>query len=197
MKSICVFCGSSLGFKPSYRQAAIELGHLFATRKTELIYGGANVGLMKVLADSVLENGGKVIGVMPHQMIHNEIAHNGIHKMHAVSTMAERKLMMVTLSDAFIALPGGYGTLDEMSEILTYNQLRISDKPIGLLNVDGYYDYLLRFFDHGVSEGFIRDEHRNNLIVSENSYQLLDQLAAYSPVSTGKWIEDIKHESLK
>lgn len=195
MKRLCVFCGSSMGSKEVYRQTAEKLGEILATKHIELVYGGSNVGLMKVLAESVLKHGGKVIGVMPQHLFEKEIAHNGIHHMHVVSTMSERKDLMGSLSDAFVALPGGYGTLDELSEILTYNQLRISDKPIGLLNVSNYFNKLLDFFDHGVAEGFVRSEHRNNIIVSSDCEQMLQQLENYKPVAIGKWIEEIKLES--
>ncbi len=194
MNRICVFCGSSMGYQQVYRQAAENLGKLFAELGIGLVYGGANVGLMKVMANSTMEHGGEVIGIMPQALVDKEVAHNGIHKLHVVNSMAERKHMMLDLSDAFIALPGGFGTLDELTEILTYNQLRISDKPLGLLNIAGYFDSLLRFLDHGVGEGFIREEHRNNIIVSFDCKLLLQKLKIYEPVGVGKWIEDIKSE---
>jgi len=195
MKSICVFCGSSLGFRAVYREAAVELGKIFASRNIVLVYGGANVGVMKVLADSVLQNGGNVIGVMPQRLIDKEVAHKGLTKFHTVQTMAERKDLMVQLSDAFIAFPGGFGTLDELSEILTFNQLRISDKPIAFLNIAGYFDLLFDFIDHGVREGFIRKEHQQNLIISTDCESILAKLANFQPVSVAKWIQDIKVES--
>jgi uncharacterized protein (TIGR00730 family) len=195
MERICVFCGSSLGYQRVYRQAAENLGKLFAESRIGLVYGGANVGLMKVLANSAMEHGGEVVGVMPQSLVDKEVAHNGINKLHVVTSMAERKSMMLELADAFIALPGGFGTLDELSEILTYNQLRICDKPLGLLNIGGYFDYLLRFLDHGVAEGFIREEHRSNIIVSFDCKSLLQKLKLYEPVGMGKWIEDIKGEA--
>jgi uncharacterized protein (TIGR00730 family) len=194
MKRICVFCGSSMGYQRVYKQAAENLGKLLADNGISLVYGGANVGLMKVLAEATMKNGGEVIGVMPQILIDKEVAHNGLHQMHVVQSMAERKAMMVELSDAFVALPGGFGTLDELSEILTFNQLRISDKPLGLLNVAGYFDSLLRFLDHGVSEGFVREEHRSNIIVSFECKSLLQKLKKYEPVGMGKWIEEIKRE---
>ncbi len=197
MKRICVFCGSSMGYQRVYKQAAENLGKLLANNGIALVYGGANVGLMKVLAEATMQNGGEAIGVMPQLLIDKEVAHNGIHKLHVVQSMAERKAMMLDLSDAFIALPGGFGTLDELSEILTYNQLRISDKPMGLLNIAGYFDYLLRFLDHGVSEGFVRDEHRNNIIVSFDCKSLLQKMKAYEPVSMGKWLADIREKTIE
>lgn len=195
MQSICVFCGSSMGSKSVYRETAHELGKLLAINNIQLVYGGADVGLMKVLADAALQHGGIVTGVMPHRLIGKEIAHRGIQTLHAVDTMAQRKEMMVELSDAFIALPGGFGTLDELSEILTFNQLRITDKPLGLLNTSGYFDHLLHFFDHGVVEGFVRQEHRDNLIVSKDAQALLQQLRQWQPLATEKWIADIRSES--
>lgn len=194
MKRICVFCGSSMGYQRVYKQAAENLGSMLAQNGIGLVFGGANVGLMKILANATMQLGGEAIGVMPQLLIDKEVAHNGLKQMHVVQSMAERKAMMVELSDAFIALPGGFGTLDELSEILTFNQLRISDKPLGLLNVAGYFDALLRFLDHGVSEGFVREEHRSNIIVSFECKSLLQKLKRYEPVGMGKWIEEIKCE---
>jgi uncharacterized protein (TIGR00730 family) len=196
MQSVCVFCGSSMGNKPEYRLVAETLGSTLAAQGIRLVYGGSNVGLMRVVADAALQNGGEVVGVMPHGLISKEIVHNGISSLHSVKTMAERKAMMVDLSDAFIPLPGGWGTLDELSEILTFNQLRISDKPLGLLNTAGYFDHLLRFFDHGVTEGFVRAEHCNNLIVAHEVPEMLERLQTWQAIETGKWIADIIKESL-
>lgn len=195
MKQICVFCGSSMGNQPSYRNAAVQLGLVMAEQKMGLVYGGANVGIMKVLAETMLEKGMKVIGVMPDSLVEKEVAHRGLTELIIVSSMAARKEKMVELSDAFIAMPGGFGTLDELSEIMTYNQLRITDKPMGLLNIDGFFDALLRFYDHAVQEGFVRKEHRDNLIVSDGVTDLLARMSAYRPVGMGKWIEDIMKES--
>lgn len=195
MKKICVFCGSSTGTNPIYQEAAISIAKLFAEQQITLVYGGANVGLMKILADTLLHSGGEVIGVMPTQLLEMEIAHREINKMYEVDSMSERKLLMTELSDAFIALPGGFGTLDEISEILTLNQLRIIDKPIGLLNANNYFDALIRYFDRGVSEGFVREEHRNNIIVADEATTLLQKLQTYKPIETTKWIHDIKTES--
>lgn len=195
MKRICVFCGSSLGFPVIYREAAAELGKMLARKKIGLVYGGANVGIMKVLADTVLQFGGEVIGVMPQSLIDNEVAHKGLTEFHVVQSMAERKDLMVSYSDAFIAFPGGFGTLDELSEILTFNQLRITDKPIGFLNIAGYFDLLFGFIDHGVKEGFIREEHQQNLIVATDCESILSKLVDFVPVSVAKWLEDIKVES--
>lgn len=195
MQSICVFCGSSMGVKPEYKAGAIELGREILNRKMTLLYGGANVGLMKVLAETVLEGGGEVIGIMPRRLVEKEVAHNGLTKMHIVESMSERKTLMVEMSDAFIAMPGGFGTFDELAEVITYNQLRLTDKPIGIFNIAGYFDLLLRFFDHTAEEGFLRHEHRKNLIVDDNIHSLLEKMSNYQPVAMDKWIRDIKQES--
>lgn len=192
---ICVFCGSSMGFKNEYREAARELALFLAERKIGLVYGGANVGLMKILADTMLEKNVEVIGIMPQNLIRREVAHVALTEMIVVETMAERKEKMVELSDGFITLPGGFGTLDELSEILTFNQLRIMDKPLGILNIEGYFDHLLHFFDHASAEGFVRKEHRDNLMVSDNIAELFNKMNAYQPLEMGKWIKEIKIES--
>jgi len=195
MKQICVFCGSSMGNNLVYRHAAEILGAYLVKNNIGLVYGGAKVGIMKVLADTVLRLNGHVVGVMPKLLINKEVAHNGLTHFVVVESMAERKAQMIDLSDGFIALPGGFGTLDELSEILTYNQLHITDKPMGLLNVNGYFDRLLAFIDLGVEEGFIRQEHRSNLIVSDDMTTLFKKMEAYQPVEMAKWIQDIHQES--
>jgi uncharacterized protein (TIGR00730 family) len=195
MKTICVFCGSSVGIRPGYRQGAEELGGILLKRRIQLIYGGANVGLMKILADTVLAGGGEVIGIMPRRLVENEVAHNGLTKMHIVESMSERKTLMVELSDAFIAMPGGFGTFDELAEVITYNQLRLNDKPIGILNLENYFDRLLDFFSHTAAEGFLRHEHRNNLLVDNDPAELLRKMEEYRPLSIDKWVRDIKEES--
>jgi len=184
-----------MGRKPEYKKAAAELGRLLLERNIRLIYGGANVGLMQVLADVILKGGGEVIGIMPKLLIDKEVAHLDLTKMYVVENMSERKNLMVELSDAFIAMPGGFGTLDELAEVITYNQLRLTDKPIGILNVAGYFDPLLAFFDHIVEEGFLRHEHRQNLIVDDNIRGLMEKMLDFKPVPIEKWIEDIKKES--
>lgn len=195
MKSICVFCGSSMGARPEYRQGAVDLGKILLERKIRLIYGGANVGLMKILADTVLEGGGEAIGIMPRLLIEKEVAHLNLTEMITVGSMSERKIKMVEISDAFIVMPGGYGTLDELAEVITYNQLRLTDKPIGILNIAGYFDLLLKYFDHITVEGFLRHEHRQNLIVDANVENLIMKMNEFQPVAMDKWIEDIKKES--
>jgi uncharacterized protein (TIGR00730 family) len=196
MQSICVFCGSSMGVRPEYRLAALDLAGILIRRNIRLIYGGANVGLMKILADTVLEGGGEVIGIMPKILIEKEVAHLDLTRMYVVENMSERKSLMVELSDAFIAMPGGFGTLDELAEVITYNQLRLTDKPIGILNIAGYFDPLLTFFDHITAEGFLRPEHRQNLIVDDHPEVLIEKMSQFQPVAIDKWIRDIKEESL-
>jgi hypothetical protein len=184
-----------MGNSNVFKNTAEIVANYFADNNISLVYGGANVGIMRVLADVMLEKKKEVIGIMPKILIEKEVAHFGISEMIVVDSMAERKQKMLELSDAFIALPGGFGTLDELSEILTYNQLRISDKPMGILNVDGYFDHLLKFIDHAVAVGYVREEHRNNLIVADDIETLLSKMNKYSPLSMGKWIEDIVNES--
>jgi len=184
-----------MGIREEYRIAARSLAQYMAEQNIGLVYGGANVGLMKVLADTMLEKGVEVIGIMPRSLVRKEVAHESLSKMIVVDTMAQRKEKMVELSDGFIAIPGGFGTLDELSEILTFNQLRIMDKPLGILNISGYFDHLLEFFKHAVEEGFVRKEHSDNLIVSDNIKNLFYRMNEYKPLSMGKWIEEIKVES--
>ena len=184
-----------MGYDPAYRRTALELADYLAENGDELVYGGANVGLMKVLADRMLEREKKVIGIMPAKLVEKEVAHHNLSRMIIVDTLAQRKERMVAISDLFVVLPGGFGTLDELSEIMTFNQLRISDKPLGILNVRGYFDHLLQFFDHAVGEGFVRKEHRDNLVVSDDILPLFQRMKNYRPLVMGKWIEDIKTES--
>jgi uncharacterized protein (TIGR00730 family) len=184
-----------MGFRDEYKMVAKELGTFLADNNLGLVYGGANVGMMKILADTALAKGAEVIGIMHRSLVEKEVAHASLSEMIIVETMAERKDKMVELSDGFITLPGGFGTFDELSEILTFNQLRICDKPLGILNIAGYFDYLLKFYDHAVKEGFVRQEHRNNLIVSENITDLMQMMNQYKPLTMGKWIEDIMDES--
>lgn len=195
LNSICVFCGSSMGRDKKYARAALELAETFLEYNISLVYGGANVGLMKILADTMLVAGGKAIGVMPQSLVEKEVAHQNLSKLHIVESMQERKLLMASLSDAFITMPGGYGTLDELAEMMTFNQLRIHEKPLGILNTNGYFDKLLDFFDHGVTEMFVRAEHRDNLIIDRDPHKLLRKMQDYKPVGMEKWIREIKKES--
>jgi hypothetical protein len=192
--SICVFCGSSSGSNPVYTDKAIALGNLFTEKNITLVYGGSNVGLMQVIADTMLEAGGKVVGVMPHTLIQREVAHKGLTEFHVVETMAERKAVMGDLSDAFISMPGGIGTLDELFEVMSWNQLDLIAKPVALYNVLGYYDQLLAFLDHSVDQRFVKPEHRFNLIAESDENILLEKIFKYKPVKVdgGKWIKEIK-----
>jgi uncharacterized protein (TIGR00730 family) len=187
IKNICVFCGSSSGEGSLYKQQAVKLVILLAKNNIRLVYGGGNIGLMGVIADTMLVAGGEVIGVIPEHIKKIEVAHNSLTEMHVVKSMDERKTLMTKLSDAFIAMPGGYGTLDELFEVLSLNQLSIISKPCGILNVDGYFNHLLKYLDHGVEEKFIRQAHREMLIVEENEEVLLEKLREYKPVKLGKW----------
>ncbi|HMM11473.1 MAG TPA: TIGR00730 family Rossman fold protein [Bacteroidales bacterium] len=195
MKRVCVFCGSSAGKRDNYRLAAQQTARVLAEEGFEIIYGGANVGLMKVLAETAMSAGAHVTGIMPAKLVEKEVAHNGLHRFIEVGSMAERKQMMVDMSDAFVVLPGGFGTLDELFEVITLSQLRLADKPIALLNTEDYFDRLLKFLDHTVDEGFVRPEHRRCLLVADHATQLPLLLRQYRPVPTNKWIDDIKKES--
>lgn len=189
MKRICVFAGSSAGARPEYLATAGELGSLMAARGVELVYGGARVGLMGAVADAVLAGGGRVTGVIPRALVEKEVAHSGLTDLRVVTSMHQRKALMADLSDAFIALPGGWGTLDEMFEILTWAQLGLHRKPCGLLNVQGYFDQLLAFLDHTVEQGFVRREYRSLLAVAAGSAALLDALRTPTPPAVEKWID--------
>ncbi len=186
MRRICVFCGSSLGLRPAYAEAARATGRLIAERGLGLVYGGGEVGLMGVLANAAMAAGGEVIGVIPEALMRMEVGHPELTALHVVDTMHERKAMMADLSDAFIALPGGIGTLEELFEVWTWGQLGIHPKPLGFLDVDGYYDHLHAFLDHSVSEGFLKDRHRAMAAVESDPAALLDRLAAYVPPNVVK-----------
>ena len=176
MKRICVFTGSSMGARPEYLNAAQALGKEIATRGLELVYGGAHVGLMGVLADTVLNGNGRVIGVIPDTLADREVAHHGISELHVVRTMHERKAMMAELADGVIALPGGIGTLEELFEAITWRALDIHDKPCGLLNIDNYYDLLLQFLQHTVDEKFLKSRYLDMLLIEEQPDKLIDLL---------------------
>jgi uncharacterized protein (TIGR00730 family) len=186
---ICVFCGSSAGFSGTYRAAAAELGRVLKAQGLGLVYGGGRIGLMGVLADAVLAHGGQVIGVIPQPMVSREIWHSGLTELRIVPSMHARKSLMAELADAFIALPGGFGTFEEFCEMVTWSQLGIHRKPCGLLNVDGYYDPLLEMFDHAVVEGFLKRENRELVLASPNCEELLEKMQAFEPVVVRKWIE--------
>lgn len=196
MRSIGVFCGSGIGKRTGYVEKARVLGKLLASRNITLVYGGANIGLMREIADAVLEQGGEVTGVMPGLIAEKEIVHRSVTNLHIVDTMHERKALMVKLSDGFIAMPGGFGTMDEIFEIMTWNQLEIINKPTGLLNVEGYFDELLGFIRHAVDEKFVRDEHRRNLIVDSDPEVLMEKLMGHKPMKAEKWIDRLKNDQI-
>ena len=174
MKSVCVYCGSSIGARPVYAQHAAALGTRLANEGLALVYGGGNVGLMAVVADAALAAGGEVIGVIPEQLVGWEVAHRGLTRLEIVATMHERKARMFDLSDAFVALPGGFGTLDEMFEMLTWRQLGLGDKPCAFLDVDGYFAPLMAMLDRMLREGFLREEHRRDLWHGEDIEALME-----------------------
>jgi uncharacterized protein (TIGR00730 family) len=180
MSRICVFCGTNTGSRPEYGAAARELGLVLAEQGIELVYGGASVGIMGELADSVQEHGGHVTGIIPQQLMEKEAAHTGIRNLIVVASMHQRKSQMADLSDGFIALPGGIGTLEGFFEILTWSQLGIHAKPSGILNVEGYFEGLTGFLDHAVREGFLTEEHRDAIIVESKPRQLLERMRAYT-----------------
>jgi uncharacterized protein (TIGR00730 family) len=189
MRRVCVYAGSNHGTDPVYGDGARALAATLAERGIGLVYGGGNVGLMGVLADTAMAAGGEVIGVMPRALVEHEIGHRGITELRTVESMHERKALMADLSDAFVAVPGGIGTLEELIEVYTWTQLGFHRKGCGVLNVNGYYDALAAFLDHAVGEGFLAPEHRGVLTVASDPAELLDRLAAFEPPTTGKWLE--------
>jgi uncharacterized protein (TIGR00730 family) len=188
MHAICVFCGSNAGARDSYIEAAREAGTVIAARGLTLVYGGAAVGLMGALADAALSAGGKVVGVMPRALVAREIAHQHLSDLYEVGSMHERKARMADLSNAFLALPGGAGTLEELFEIWTWGQLGHHAKPVGVLNVAGYFDGLLAFLNHVTNERFMRREHRDMLIAETDPGAILDRFADYEAPVVEKWI---------
>ncbi|MEW2499016.1 MULTISPECIES: TIGR00730 family Rossman fold protein [unclassified Amycolatopsis] len=187
LRRICVFCGSSMGFSPAYAEAAAELGKLLAQRGIGLVYGGASVGTMGVVADAALAAGGEVIGVIPEALSSVEIAHAGLTELHVVPDMHQRKAKMAALSDGFLTLPGGAGTLEELFEVWTWAQLGLHSKPIGLVDVGGYYGPLVSFADHMVTEGFLGAGYRDLLLIDSDVSALLDRFAEYAPPAPPKW----------
>lgn len=186
-RRLCVFCGSSEGRRPDYVSATRTFGRHLTSLGIELVYGGASVGLMRALADRVLETGGHVIGVIPRMLVEREIAHPSLSDLRVVETMHERTALMAELSDGFVALPGGAGTLEELFEVWTWAQLGLHQKPCGLLNVSGYYESLAVFLAHSVAEGFLRPAHRAMLAIERSPERLLDRMARYEPPTEGKW----------
>ncbi|WP_417940333.1 TIGR00730 family Rossman fold protein [Flavobacterium sp. RS13.1] len=189
MKRITVFCGSSFGTDEIYTEQAVLLGETLAKQNIELVYGGANVGLMGAVADGVLNNGGKAIGVLPNFLRSKEIAHLGLTELILVESMHERKTKMNDLCDGVIALPGGFGTLEELFEMLTWAQLGLHKKPIAILNINGFYDSLLQLTENMVSKGLLKDINQQMLLVSDNIDELLDKMKNYRAPTVGKWIE--------
>jgi uncharacterized protein (TIGR00730 family) len=188
IQSLCVFCGTNYGRRPAYREAAHNLGELLARRGITLVYGGGNIGLMGSLADACLAAGGRVIGVIPKALVEKEIAHAGLTEMHVVKTMHKRKALMADLADAFLTLPGGFGTWDEFCEALTWTQLGLQMKPCSFLNVEGYYDALLQLVERAAEDGFIRNQHRDLLLVDNDSARLLDRLQDFEVAYVPKWV---------
>ena len=186
MKTVCVYCGSNTGIRPIYAARAAMLGERLAREHLTVVYGGGNVGLMGVLAEAALSAGGEVVGVIPEQLVGWEVAHSRLSRLEVVSPMHERKARMFDLSDAFIALPGGFGTLDEMFEMLTWRQLGLGDKPCAFLDVDGFYAPLIAMLDRMVEQGFLRAEHRRDLWHGENIDALLEWMRAYRSVQVSK-----------
>ena len=189
LQRVCVFCGSSGGGNPRYREQATALGRILAARRIELVYGGGGVGLMGALADSVLAAGGHVIGIIPRALLEREVEHRGIQDLRVVGTMHERKQQMASLSDAFVAMPGGFGTLEEFCEVLTWSQLGLHRKACGLLNVARFFDPLLNLFDSAVAEGFLKPVHRDLVLADSDPSRLLDRLSEVEVPKVDKWIQ--------
>ncbi|MEZ5384694.1 MAG: TIGR00730 family Rossman fold protein [Prosthecobacter sp.] len=195
LRRICVYCGSSAGVDPAHRAAARELGAFLARSGIGLVYGGGNVGLMGAVADGALAEKGEVIGVIPRSLMEKELGHGGVTELRVVTSMHERKQMMVDLSDGFIALPGGFGTLDELFETLTWLQLSFHDKPVALLNVGGFFDGLIDFIAHMSRSGFLKPEHAQCVLVEADRGKLLAAMQSFRPPELGKWIEKMAAEA--
>lgn len=189
MRSVGVFCGANTGINPVYSEASAQLGALMGEQGIKLVYGGGNVGLMGVIADAVLNSGGTGIGVIPQSLVDREVAHKGLQELIVVQTMHERKAIMAARSDAFVAMPGGFGTLDEICEIITWNQLGIIKKPVAFYNINGYWDKFFEMIDHTVSDGFVKADQRENLIVESDAEVLLKKLRAYSDATSDYWVD--------
>jgi len=189
VNAVCVFTGSSRGVRPEYVAVATELGSLLAGRRIRLVYGGARVGLMGAVADAALASGGEVVGVIPAALVAKEVAHTGLTDLRVVNSMHERKALMSDLADAFVALPGGWGTLEEFFEVLTWAQLGLHRKPCGLLNAQGYFDRLLAFLDHTIDEGFVRPQNADLIAVAPTPGALLDRLESPLPPPVEKWLD--------
>ena len=194
MKKICIFCGSSMGFDPIYMEKAKELSQAMAERQCELLYGGGSVGLMKIIADVMMERGCKVTGTITQHLLDMRVGHPEIDELIVVETMAERKKILEDMADAFIAMPGGIGTMDEFFETYVLSQLRVFDKPVALYNVNGYYDGIVAFIQHIAHEGFMRKEHAENLIISNDANELLEKMRQFKPADVTTWVVQIKEQ---
>lgn len=192
INKIAVYCASATGFDAIYMEQAYALGQAIAQRNKALVYGGAHVGLMGAVANGTLDNGGEVHGVIPDFLKVKELEHKGITHCYVVTTMHERKAKMSELSDAFIALPGGFGTMEELFEMITWGQLALHKKPIGLVNIKGFYDPMLLFVEEMIERGFVKEEYRNLLIVDDNIDRLLDRMEEYAPLKNDKWFKPVK-----
>lgn len=189
MRRLCVFCGSSPGLNPLFASSARALATELAARDIEIVYGGGNVGLMGMVADAALAAGGRVTGVIPHALVTRELAHQGVTALHVVDSMHERKALMARLADGFIALPGGFGTLEEFCEAVTWTQLGVHAKPCGLLNVAGFYDGLLSFLEHALDEEFLRPTHREIVVSDADPIRLIERVIAWQAPAVARWID--------
>lgn len=189
MKNICIFCGSNSGKGAAYVEAARGMVRAISDAGIGIVFGGGNIGLMGVVAEAGLAAGARVVGVTPRRLLEREMVHTGLTELHVVESMHERKVMMAEMSDAFIALPGGMGTLDEFFEMVTLNQLGVQGKACGLLNVDGYYDHLRAFLDHAVAERFINPAHRDMIVLDEDPRRMMDKLSHWVMPQTSKWMD--------
>ena len=197
MRSVCVYCGSNAGSRPVYAERAAQVGTLLAREGLAVVYGGGNVGLMGILADAALAAGGEVVGVIPEQLVGWEVAHRGITRLDVVANMHERKARMFDLSDAFVALPGGFGTMDEMFEMLTWRQLGLGDKPCAFLDVDGFYAPLVAMMDRMVAERFLHPDQRRDLWHGDDPAGMLAWMRAYVPAQADKWLDGKRREELR
>ena len=194
MKKICIFCGSSMGFDPIYREKAAEMGRVLAENQCELLYGGGNVGLMNVIAEEMKKRHCKIVGTITQHLLDMRVGRPDIDELIVVETMSERKKILEDMADAFIAMPGGVGTMDEFFEVMVLSQLRVFDKPVALFNVNGYYDDIVRFIERATKEGFIHSEHANNIIVSDDPKALLEGIENFKPVELKKWVDELKKQ---
>ncbi len=197
LRSVCVYCGSNAGSRPLYAERAAALGARLAQEGLALVYGGGNVGLMGIVADAALAAGGEVVGVIPEQLVNWEVAHRGVTRLEVVASMHERKARMFDLSGAFIALPGGFGTMDEMFEMLTWRQLGLSDKPCAFLDVDGFYAPLVAMMDRMVAERFLHAEQRNDLWHGEDIDAMIGWMRAYVPAHADKWLDEKRRKDMR